>query len=153
MLERESATSTRTAEAPVVKVAANGGPKMVVAGKEYAPSRLSKTTAPAEAAEANDSVNTVMAEAMSNVRGRIVFPHRTTERGFIIVGSIVSRKTPNIPPHVESPRASARFGGVIWKTSLNVRRRLGDDAPGGPLGSPLYPNRPARSPTALDDFC
>ena len=74
MLERESATSTRTAEAPVVKVAANGGPKMVVAGKEYAPSRLSKTTAPAEADEANDSVKTVMAEAMSNIQPALSSP-------------------------------------------------------------------------------
>jgi hypothetical protein len=154
MLERDSATSTRTAEAPVVKVAANSGPKMVVAGKEYAPSRLSKMTAPAEADAAHESVKAVTAEAMTNVRDRIVFPDRTTERGFIIVGSIVSRKIPNIPPHVESAPAPARFRGVIWKTWLNVksslRRRL---RAWWPALQRLYPVARRAPPQPSMDFC
>ena len=86
-------------------------------------------TAPAEADEANESAKAVTAEAMTNVRDRIAFPHRTTERGFIIVGSIVSRKAPHMPPHV-APEPGV---GRDMEDVLNVRRLLGDD------GAPAWP--------------
>src|SRR5579872_1402443 len=81
MLERHSATSTPAVDAPVVKVAAKGGPKIVVAAKDGAPSRLSKMIVAAGAGALNASVKAVAAPAAANVRDLIGFPHRTTEPG------------------------------------------------------------------------
>jgi alkylhydroperoxidase family enzyme len=74
MLERESATSTRTAEARVVKVAAKGGPKIVVAAKDAAPLRLSKMIVAARAGAVNASVKAVAAHAVAKLRERIGSP-------------------------------------------------------------------------------
>ena len=54
-------------------------------------------TAPAEADAAHESAKAVTAEAMTNIRDRIAFPHRTTERGFIIVGSNRESQDPKYP--------------------------------------------------------
>jgi hypothetical protein len=87
--ESESATSTWSGEAPVLKVADIAGSMLVSAAPDFAPSRLSKTTDSADAEPTSPKSQTAAAaQAAIPVRERIGCPQHNKCRLIIVARAI-----------------------------------------------------------------